>query len=239
MGCSTPGLSVFHYFLEFAQTHIHWISDAIHPSHPVFQFSSCLRSFPASGSFSNDLALRIRWSKCWSFSFSISSSSEYSGLISFRIDWFNLLPAQGTLKRLLQHHSWKTSFLQHSAFLMVQLSHLYITTGKTTALTTWTFVGKTLPAWYPTGDRPRNHNHFLITSYQSGPIRKIVLCVYQLYIVSSVLCLWMLFWELYLPGFEDIIHFYIISYSLPLTLDISFFREDPLSCSLSNASFRS
>ena len=93
--------------------------------------------FPSTGVFSNEFALHIKWSKYWSFSFSISPSKEYSGLISFRIDWFDLLAVQGTLKSLLQHHSWKTSILQCSAFFVVQLSHLYLTTGKTKALTIW------------------------------------------------------------------------------------------------------
>ena len=93
---------------------------------------------------SNELALHTRWPKYWSFSFSISPSSEYSGLISFRIDWLDLLAVQGTLKSRLQCHSSKASILQHWAFLMVQLSHLYMTTGKTIALTKWTFVGKVM-----------------------------------------------------------------------------------------------
>ena len=101
-----------------------------------------LSIFPSIRVFSNELALHIRWPKCWSFSFSISLSNEYSGLISFRIDWFDLLALQGTLKSLLQHHSSKASILQCSAFFIVQLSHPYMTTGKTTALTRWTFVGK-------------------------------------------------------------------------------------------------
>ena len=94
---------------------------------------------PSIRAFSNESALHIRWPKYWSFSFRISSSSEYSGLISFRIDWFDLLIVQGTLKSLLQHHSWKASILQHSAFFMVQLSHAYYTAGKTKALTRQTF----------------------------------------------------------------------------------------------------
>ena len=96
--------------------------------------------------FSNELALHIKWSKFWSssFSFSISPSNEYSGLISFRIDWFELLAVQGTLKSLIQLHSSKASILQHSAFFMVQLSHLYMITGKTIALTIWTFVRKVM-----------------------------------------------------------------------------------------------
>ena len=97
---------------------------------------------PSIRVFSNESALRIRWPKYWSFSFNISPSNEYSGLISFRMDWLNLLAVQGTLKSLLQHHSSKVSILQHSAFFMVQLSHPYMSTGKTTALTRWTSVGK-------------------------------------------------------------------------------------------------
>ena len=100
--------------------------------------------FPSIRVFSNESVLHIRWPKYWSFSFSISPSNEYSGLISFRIDWFDLIAVQGTLKSLLQHHSSKASILQHSAFLMVQLSHPYMTTGKTIALTSWTFVSKVM-----------------------------------------------------------------------------------------------
>ena len=103
-----------------------------------------LSIFPSIRIFSNESALRIRWPNCWSFSFSISPSDEYSRLISFRIDWFDLLAVQGTLKSLLQHHSSKASILQHSTFFMVQLSHPYLTTGKTIALTGWTFVGKAI-----------------------------------------------------------------------------------------------
>ena len=100
--------------------------------------------FPSIRVFSNESALRIRWPKYWNFSFSISLSNEYSGLISFRIDWLDHLAVQGTLKSLLQHHSLKASILQRSAFCMVRLSHLYVTTGKTIALTRWTFVGKVM-----------------------------------------------------------------------------------------------
>ena len=98
--------------------------------------------FPSIRVFSNESVLHITWLKYWSFSFSISPSNEYSGLISFRIDWFDLLAVQGTLKGLLQHHSSKASILWHSVFFMVQLSHPYMTTGKTIVLTRWTFVGK-------------------------------------------------------------------------------------------------
>ena len=98
--------------------------------------------FPSIRVFSNESVLHIRWPKYWSFSFSISPSNEYSGLISFRMDWLDLLAVQGTLKSLLQDHSSKASILWHSVFFIVQLSHPYMTTGKTIALTRWTFVGK-------------------------------------------------------------------------------------------------
>ena len=100
--------------------------------------------FPSIRGFSNESALRIRWPKCWSFSFNISPSKEHPGLISFRVDWLDLLRVQGTLKGLLQHHSSKASILRHSAFFTVQLSHPYMTTGKTIALTRWNFVGKVM-----------------------------------------------------------------------------------------------
>ena len=100
--------------------------------------------FPSIRVFSNESALRIRWPKYWSFSFNISPSNEHSGLISFRMGWLDLLSVQGTLKSLLQHHSSKASILQCSAFFTVQLSHPYMTTGKTRALTRWTFVGKVM-----------------------------------------------------------------------------------------------
>ena len=105
-------------------------------------FSSCPHPSQLQGFFFNELALHIRWSKYWSFSFSISPSSEYSGLISFSTDWFHLIAVQRTLKSLLQHHNLKASILQCSAFFMVQLPHPYMTTGKTIALTIGTFVGK-------------------------------------------------------------------------------------------------
>ena len=122
MKCSAPGFPVLHYLPEFAQTLVHWVSDAIQPSHPLFS-PFPLSIFPSIRVFSNVSALHTRWPKYWSFSFSISPYNEYSGLISFRIDWFDLPAVQGTLKSLLQHHKLKTSVLWHSAFLMVQLSH--------------------------------------------------------------------------------------------------------------------
>ena len=109
--------------------------------HPLLFLPSV---FPSIRIFSNESVLRIRWTKYWSFSFNISPSNEYSGLIPFRMDWFDLLAVQGTLKSLVQYHSSKASILQHSAFFMVQLSHPYMTTGKTIALTRWTFVGKVM-----------------------------------------------------------------------------------------------
>ena len=109
--------------------------------HPLLLLPSI---FPIIRVFSNQSVLCIRWPKYWSFSFSISPSKEYSGLISFRMDWLDLLAVQGTLKSLLQHHSAKASILPCSAFLIVQLSHLYMTTGKPIALTRWTFVGKVI-----------------------------------------------------------------------------------------------
>ena len=137
MDYSTPGFPVHHQLPELTQTHVLWAGDAIQPSHPVIPFSSCPQSFPVSGSFSNESVLCIRWPKDWRFSFSISPSNEYSGLIFFRIDWFDLLAVQVTLKSRLQQHTSKESVLQCSAFFMVQLSHLYMTTGKPIALTRW------------------------------------------------------------------------------------------------------
>ena len=137
---STPGLPVHHQLPEFTQTHVFRVGDVIQPSHPVFPFSSRLQSFPASGAFQMS-QLFASGGQLWSFNFNISLSFEYSGLISFRIDWLDLLSVQGTLKSLFQHHS---SILQHSAFFIVQFSHPYMTTGKTIALTRQTFVGKVM-----------------------------------------------------------------------------------------------
>ena len=114
-------------------------------SHPLCLLPSIFLSIRV---FSNDLVLPISWPKYWSFSFSFSLSNEYSGLISFRTDWFDLLAVQGTLRSLLQHHSSKASILQHSAFFIVQISRPYMTTGKTIALTRWTFVSKVMSLLY-------------------------------------------------------------------------------------------
>ena len=143
MGCSTPGFPVHHQLLDPAQTHVHRVGDAIQPL--ILCCPILLPSiFPSIRVFSSQSDLHIRWPKFWSFSFRISPSSEYSGLISFRMDWFDLLIVQGTLKSLLQHHSSKASILWCSVFFIVQLSHPYVTTGKTIALTRWTFVGKVM-----------------------------------------------------------------------------------------------
>ena len=128
--------------------------------------------FPSIRAFSNESVLHIRWPKYWSSSFSIRPSNAYSGLIFFRIDWLDLLVVQGTLRSLLQHHSSKASILQHSAFFIVQLSHPYMTTGKTTALTRWTFVDKVMSLLFYTLSRlvitflPRS-KHLLISWLQS------------------------------------------------------------------------
>ena len=144
MNCSTPGFTVHHQLPEPTQTHVHCVSDAIQPSHPLSSLLLLPPIFPSIRVFSNELVLCITWPKYWSFSFSISPSNEYSGLISFKTDRLHLLAVQGTLQCLLQNHSSKASLLQHSAFFIVQLSHPYITTGKTIALTRWTFVDKVI-----------------------------------------------------------------------------------------------
>ena len=143
MDRSTPGLPV-HHLPELAQTHVHWVSDDIQSSHPLSSPSFLPSIFPSIRVFSNESTLHMRWPKYWSFSFSISPSNDYSVLIFFRMNWLNLLAVQGTLKSLLQHHSSKASIFQCSAFFMVQLSHLHMTTGKTIALTRWTFVSKVM-----------------------------------------------------------------------------------------------
>ena len=142
MNCSTPGLPVHHQLPEFTQTHVHWV---MMPSRYLILCRPLLLLPPIPPSirvFSNELTLRMRWPKYWSFSFSIIPCKEHPGLISFRMDWLDLIAVQGTLKSLLQHHSSKAPILWCSAFFTVQLSHPYMTTGKTIALTRQTFVGK-------------------------------------------------------------------------------------------------
>ena len=126
MDCSTPGFPVHYYLLEFAQTHVHKVGDAIQPSHPLPSLFLLPSTFPSIRVCFSESALRVRWPEYWSFSFSISPSSEYSGLISFRMDWLDLLAVQGTLKSLLQYYSSKASILLHSAFFIVQPSHPYM-----------------------------------------------------------------------------------------------------------------
>ena len=144
MKCSAPGFPVLHYLPEFAQTLIHWVDDAFQLSNTWSPTSSPVLDLFQHQVFSNELALPIRWPKYWNLSFSISSSNEYSGLISFRINWFDLLAVQRILRSLLQLHSSKESILWHSAFFMVQLSHPYMTAGKTIALTIWAVVDKVM-----------------------------------------------------------------------------------------------
>ena len=161
MDCSTPGFPVLHHLPELTQTHVHGVSDTTANSQGLLKpmsIESVMPSkhlilcrpllllpsiFPKIRVFSNESVLHIRWPKYWSFSFSISPSNEYSGLI-FRMDLLDLLAVQGTLKSLLQHHTSKASIPQCSAFFIVQLSHPYMTTGKTIALTRQTFVGKVI-----------------------------------------------------------------------------------------------
>ena len=144
MNCSTPGLPVHHQLPEFIQTHVLWVSDAIQPSHPLLSPSPPAPIPPSNRVFSNESTLHMRWPKYWSFSFSIIPSKEHPGPICFRMDWLDLLAVQGILKSLLQRHSSKASILQCSALFTVQLSHPYMTTGKTIALTRRTFVGKVM-----------------------------------------------------------------------------------------------
>ena len=142
MDCSTPGFPVHHQLPELAQTHVHRVSDVIQPAHPLLSLLLLPSILPSIRVFSSESVLHIRWPKNWSFSFNISPSNECSELISSRIDWLYLLVVQGTLKSLFQHHSPKASILQFSAFFIVQLSHAYMTTGKTITLTRRTFVAK-------------------------------------------------------------------------------------------------
>ena len=143
MNCSMPGLPVHHQLPEFTQTHVHWVGDTIQPSQPLSSPSPIFKLSEHQGLF-KWVSSSHQVAKVLEFSFSISPFNEYSGLISFRMDWLDLLAVQGTLKSLLQHHSSKASILRHSASSVVQLSHPYMTTGKTIALTRWTFVGKVM-----------------------------------------------------------------------------------------------
>ena len=142
MDWSTPGLPVHHQLPEVTQTHVYRVGDAIQPSHPLSSLLLLPSIFPSIRVFPNESVHCIRWPKYWGFSFNISPSNVHPGLISFRMDRLDLLWVQGTLKSLLQHHSSKVSIIWCSGFFIVQLSHPYMTTGKTIALMRWNFVGK-------------------------------------------------------------------------------------------------
>ena len=146
MNCSMPGRPVHHQHPEFTQTHVQRCEPVMPSSHLILCRPLLLLPpiLPSIRVFSNESTLHMRWPKYWSFSFSISPSKDHPGLTSFRMDWLDLLAVQGTLKSLLQHHSSKASILRRSDFFTVQLSHPYMTTGKTIALTRWTFVGKVM-----------------------------------------------------------------------------------------------
>ena len=172
MDCSTPGFPVHHQLPELAQTHVHQVGDDIQPSHPLSSPSPALNLSQHQGLFkwvsSSHQVAKVLEFQC----LSISPSNEYSGLISFRVDWLDPFSVQGTLKSLLQHHSSNASILWHSAFFMVQLLHPYMTTGKTIALTRWTFVGKVMSLLFNMLSRlvvtflPRS-KHLLISWLQS------------------------------------------------------------------------
>ena len=172
--CSMPGFPVHHQLPELTQTHIHRVGDVIQQSLPLLSPSPPAFNLSQLRVFSNESVLHIRWPNYWSFSFNISPSNEYSGLISFRMDWLDLHAVQGTLKSLLQHHSSKASILRRSVFLLVQLSHPYMTTGKTKALTRWNFVGKVMSQLFNMLSRlaiaflPRS-KRLLISWLQSSP----------------------------------------------------------------------
>ena len=149
MDCSILGLPVPHHLPKFAQVNVHCISSCPY-SHFVLWHPLLLSILPSIRDFSNELTVHIRWPEYWSFSFSISTSNKYSGLISLKIDWFDLLGVQGTFRSLLQHQSLKVSILWHSDFFTVQLSQLYMTIGKTIALTIWIFVGRVMSLLFNT-----------------------------------------------------------------------------------------
>ena len=171
MNRSTPGFPGPHQLPESTQTHVHWVGDAIQLSHPLSSPLLPPPILPSIRVFSNESTLSIRWPKYWSFSFSISPSSEYPGLISFRIDWLDVLAVQGTLKRLLQHRNSKASILWCWAFFMVRLSHPHMTTRRTMAFTIQTFVNRVMsllfnmPSRFVIAFLPRS-KHLLISGLQ-------------------------------------------------------------------------
>ena len=141
MGCSMPGFSVLHYLLEFAQAHVHWVSDVIQPAHPLSSLSPLPSVLPSIKVSFNESTLCISWPKYWP---KLSPPNEYSGLISFRIDRLDLLAVQGTVNSLLQHHSSKESVLWCFVFMIIQLSHQYTTTGKTIFLNIQAFISNVM-----------------------------------------------------------------------------------------------
>ena len=184
MDCSAPGLPVLYHLPKFAQVYIHCISDAIQPSHPLTpsSLSDTLNLwhpllylpsiFPSIRDFSNELTAHSRWPKYWNFSFSISHSKEYAGLVSLKIDWLDLLAVQGTFRSLLQCYSLKVSILWFSAFFIVQLSQPYVITGKTIALTIWIFAVRVMSLFSSQLSRlviafPRRSSCLLISWLQS------------------------------------------------------------------------
>ena len=173
MDCSTPGFPVHHQLLELTQTHVHQVGDAIQPSHPLTSPYPPAFNLSQLKVHSSESVIHIRWPEYCHFSFSISPSNEHSELISFGTDWLDLLAVQGTLKSLLHHHSLKASILQRLAFFMVHLSHPYVTTKNTTALTRQTFVSKVMSLLFNMLSRlvitflPRS-KHLLISWLQSS-----------------------------------------------------------------------
>ena len=171
--CSTPGSYILYSLLKFVQVHVHWVGDAIQPSHPLSLPSPPALSLSQHQGLFQWVSSSHQVAKLLELQLSISPSNEYSGLIFFRMDWFDLLAVQGTLNSLLQHHSSKASVLPCSAFFMVQLSHLYMTTGKTIVLTRWTFVGKVMSLLFNMLSRlvivilPRSKR--LLTSWLQSP----------------------------------------------------------------------
>ena len=165
----TAGFPVHHQLPEFTQTHVHWVSDAIQPSHPLLCPSPTFNLSQHQGLF-QWVSSSHQVAKVWSFSFNISPSNEYSGRVSFRIYWFDILAIQRTFKSLLQHHSSKASVLWHTAFFMVQLSHPYMTTGKTIVLTRRNFVGQVMSLLFNMLSRlvlaflPKSKNFFFLIS---------------------------------------------------------------------------
>ena len=153
MKYNTPDFPVHHHLLEFAKTHIHWVSDAIQPFHPLSSPSPSVFMLSSISIFSNVLALCTRWPKYWSFRFHICLCNEYSGLISFSIDWCDLLAVQGTLKSLLQHHSMKVLILTWLDIFIVQLSHPYMITWRVIALAIRAFVGNVMSLLFNTLSR--------------------------------------------------------------------------------------